>query len=156
MAQEKKQTFTAKLEVANDAGGRFVRCPFDSKDVYGEARPPVIGTVNGQPFRSRLMVYGGKTYLGFTREVRDAAGIEEGMALKIVLERDTAPREIEVPEDLQRALDAEPALRDVFTKLAFTHRKEFVQSITEAKRPETRERRLAQTLEKLRARAAQS
>ncbi|RKG69705.1 DUF1905 domain-containing protein [Corallococcus exercitus] len=146
--------FKAKLEVANDAGGRFVRCPFDSREEYGEARPPVVGTVNGHPFRSRLMVYGGITYLGFTKDVREAAGVEEGAMLSITLEKDTAPREIEVPEDLQRALDAEPALRDVFTKLAFTHRKEFVQALTEAKREETRARRLAQTLEKLRAKVA--
>ncbi|MHA7631440.1 YdeI/OmpD-associated family protein [Corallococcus sp. M7] len=146
--------FKAKLEVANDQGGRFVRCPFDSKEAYGEARPPVVGTVNGQPFRSRLMVYGGITYLGFTKEVREAAGVEDGATLSITLERDTAPREIEVPEDLQRALDAEPQLRDVFTNLAFTHRKEFVKALTEAKKEETRARRLAQTLEKLRAKVA--
>lgn len=146
--------FKAKLEVANDVGGRFVRCPFDSREEYGEARPPVVGTVNGQPFRSRLMVYGGITYLGFTKEVREAAGIEDDAMLSITLERDTASREIEVPEDLQRALDAEPALRDVFTKLAFTHRKEFVKALTEAKKEETRARRLAQTLEKLRAKVA--
>ncbi|MBN8232054.1 DUF1905 domain-containing protein [Corallococcus macrosporus] len=146
--------FKAKLEVANDVGGRFVRCPFDSREAYGEARPPVVGTVNGHPFRSRLMVYGGITYLGFTQKVREAAGVEDGALLSITLERDTAPREIEVPEDLQRALDAEPALRDVFTKLAFTHRKEFVQALTEAKKEETRARRLAQTLEKLRAKVA--
>ncbi|NRD45482.1 YdeI/OmpD-associated family protein [Corallococcus exiguus] len=146
--------FKAKLEIANDQGGRFVRCPFDSREEYGEARPPVVGTVNGQPFRSRLMVYGGITYLGFTKDVREAAGVEDGAMLSITLERDTAPREIEVPEDLQRALDAEPALRDVFTNLAFTHRKEFVKVLTEAKKEETRARRLAQTLEKLRAKVA--
>lgn len=149
------QTFKARLEVANDVGGRFVQCPFDGRETYGEARPAVVGTVNGHPFRSRLMVYGGKTYLGFTKQVREAADIQDGMTLKIVLERDTAPREVKVPDDLQRALDAEPALRDVFTKLSFTNRKEIAQALTEAKREETRARRLTQTLEKLRARAVE-
>ncbi|RKH09069.1 DUF1905 domain-containing protein [Corallococcus praedator] len=156
MTKAKKQTFTAKLEEANGVGGRWVFCPFDGREVFGEARAPVVGTVNGHPFRSRLMVYGGKTCLGFIQAVRDAAGIEIGSSLRIVLERDEAPRTVEVPEALQRALDAEPALRDVFDGLAFTHRKEFAQAVAEAKREETRERRVAQTLEKLRARAAQS
>jgi hypothetical protein len=142
--------FQAKLEVANEQGGRFVRCPFDSREAFGEARPLVKGTVNGVPFSTRLMVYGGKTYLGFIQEVRNAAGIEEGSLLSIELERDTAPREVEVPEDLQQALDKEPELRAVFDALAFTHRKEFAKAVAEAKRPETREKRVAQTLEKLR------
>jgi hypothetical protein len=143
--------FTAKLEeVPHGVGGRFVRCPFDSREAFGEARPPVVGTVNGQAFRGRLMVYGGQTYLGFTKEIREAAGIEDDSTLRITLERDTAPREVEVPEALRRALDAEPKLRDVFDALAFTHRKEFAQAVAEARREETRERRVAQTLEKLR------
>lgn len=156
MTKAKKQTFTAKLEEANGVGGRWVVCPFDGREVFGEARAPVVGTVNATPFRSRLMVYGGKTCLGFIQAVRDAAGIELGSSLRIVLERDEAPRVVEVPEALQRALDAEPALRNVFDGLAFTHRKEFAQAVAEAKREETRDRRVAQTLEKLRARAAQS
>src|SRR5881296_3617389 len=101
--------FSATLSESGRGGGRWVACPFDAKDVFGEARPPVAGTVNGTPFRSRLSVYGGVTYLGFTNEIRAAAGIDVGDALEIELERDEAPREVEVPEALASALagDAE-------------------------------------------------
>ena len=64
---------------------------------------------------------------------------------------DTAPREVEVPEALARALDADPAARAAFEKLAFTHRKEFARWIDEAKREQTRDRRVAQALDMLRA-----
>src|SRR4051795_8932218 len=98
--------FTATLEMTDAGGGRgsLVRCPFDGREAFGQARPPVAGTVNGTPFRTRLMPYGGVTYLGFTKAVRAAAGIAIGDELDIVLERDDAPREVDVPQTLATVL----------------------------------------------------
>jgi hypothetical protein len=80
-------------------GDRGVVVPFDARAEFGEARAPVAGTVNGTRFRGRLMVYGGVTYLGLRREIRDAAGgIEDGDPVEVVIERDDAPREVEVPD----------------------------------------------------------
>lgn len=124
--------------------------PFDAKQVFGAARPPVRGTVNGTPFRSRLAVYGGTTYLGLTREVRSAAGIEVGSKVAAVMERDDAPREVDVPEPLARALGRDKTAKAAFDKLAFTHRKEYAQWIAEAKREDTRGRRVAKAVEMLR------
>src|SRR5581483_7479217 len=143
--------FTAKLSESGRGAGSVVVCPFDSRETFGEGRPPVAGTVNGTPFRTRLMVYGGVTYLGFNREIRDAAGIALGDELDIALERDDAPREVEVPEALAGALAGDDAAREVFDALSFTHRKEYAQWIAEAKRDETRERRAAKALEMLRS-----
>jgi hypothetical protein len=143
--------FSATLTDSGRAAGRAVACPFDPKEVFGEARPAVAGTVNGVPFRSRLMVYGGVAYLGFTNDIRAAAGVEPGVELEIELDRDAAPREVEVPEALATALAGDAAARAIFDRLAFTHRKEYAQWIAEAKRPETRERRVARALEMLRA-----
>jgi uncharacterized protein YdeI (YjbR/CyaY-like superfamily) len=107
--------------------------------------------VNGTPFRGRLMVYGGVTYLGFRKEIRDAAGgIEQGDEVEVVIERDDAPREVEVPEALASALAEEPEARAVFESLAFTHRKEYANWIAEAKREETRARRVERALAMLR------
>jgi Domain of unknown function (DUF1905) len=55
------QRFKATLEDSGRGGGRWLEVPFDAKEVFGEARPPVSGTLNGTPFRGRLSVYGGKT-----------------------------------------------------------------------------------------------
>lgn len=117
--------------------------------VFGEGRPPVSGTVNGTAFHTRVAVYGGKSYLGFNREIRDAAGIGDGDEVEIELERDDAPREIDVPAAFSEALES-GGVRNEFDALSFTHRKEYVRWIEEAKRDETRERRLAKAIEMLR------
>jgi hypothetical protein len=143
------QRFTGTLAEAR-GGGRFVAVPFDAKAVFGSARAPVRGTVNGTPLRTRLMVYGGVTYLGLTREVREAAGIELGDAVAVELELDEAPREVAVPPELAAVLDAE-RLRDAYDALSFTHRREYAEWVGTAKKAETRERRAAKAAEMLRA-----
>ena len=70
--------------------------PLDARALWGEARPPVAGTVNGLAFRSRLAVYGGQTILGLTNAFRAEAGISEGDEVEVVIDRDYAPREVEV------------------------------------------------------------
>jgi hypothetical protein len=132
-------------------GERGVVVPGDPKAEFGGARAPVAGTVNGTPFRGRLMVYGGVTYLGFRREIRDAAGgIVQGDEVEIEIDRDDAPREVEVPEALATALAGDTEARAVFDGLAFTHRKEYATWIAEARKDETRERRVRRALEMLR------
>jgi hypothetical protein len=138
------QHFTATLEE------RWVVVPLDAKARWGEARPPVAGTLNGVPFRGRLAVYGGETVLGFTKAFRAEVGVSVGDTVELVLDRDEAPREVEVPAALQAALDADPDARARYEKLAFTHRREFAEWVAEAKRDETRDRRVAKTLEMLR------
>ena len=133
-------------------GERGVVVPGDPKKEFGGARAPVAGTVNGTPFRGRLMVYGGVTYLGFREEIRDAAGgIEQGDEVAVEIERDNAPREVEVPDALATALAADAEARAAFDVLAFTHRKEYATWIAEAKKDETRERRVRRALEMLRS-----
>ena len=82
---------------------------------YGQARPPVRGTVNGYPFRTTVAVYGGTSYIGFRREIREGAAISPGDTVVIELERDDAPREVAVPDDLAAALNAQAGLRDAST-----------------------------------------
>ena len=113
----------------------------------------MAGTVNGTAFRGRLMVYGGVTYLGFRREIRDAAGgIQPGDLVEVVIQRDDAPREVEVPPALASALAGDAEARSVFESLAFTHRREYAEWIAEAKREETRARRVERALTMLRER----
>jgi hypothetical protein len=134
-----------------EMGERGVVVPGDPGAEFGGARAPVAGTVNGAPFRGRLMVYGGVTYLGFRKEIRDAAGgIEKGDTVEVEIERDDAPREVEVPDELAAALAQDPKLETSFESLAFTHRKEYATWIGEAKRAETRARRVEKALDMLR------
>jgi hypothetical protein len=138
------ERFTATL------GERHVVVPLDAKALWGEARPPVAGTVNGVPFRSRLMVYGGQTVLGLTNAFRAEAGLAEGDEVEVVIDRDDAPREVEIPPALQAALDGDAKAREAFDALSFTHRREYARWIAEAKREATRDRRAAKAIELLR------
>jgi hypothetical protein len=140
--------FSGTVEPAR-GGGHFVVVPFDVKAEFGEARPPVRGTVNGVALRTRLMVYGGVTYLGLRNDFLAETGLDLGDAVDVELERDDAPREVELPPELEAAL-ADAQVRAAFEKLSFTHRREYAEWVAEAKRAETRERRVAQTVEKLR------
>ena len=142
--------FTGVLEDSGRGGGRWIEVPFDAKAVFGEARAPVTGTVNATPVRTRLAVYGGKTHLGLTREVRDAAGLEVGDRVSVVLRRDDEPRTVDVPPDLAGALRRDPIASAYFDGLSFTHRKEYVRWINDAKREATRTARVSKTLAMLR------
>ena len=149
MSEERR--FRATVSAAERGGGRWVEVPFDPREAFGEARPPVIGSVNGTEYRSRLAVYGGHTYLGLTREIREATAIDVGDEIEVVLRRDDQPRRVSVPAELVAALTcAEPDVRAQFDGLAFTHRREYAQWVGGAKRSETRERRAARAVEMLR------
>jgi hypothetical protein len=137
--------------VLGEGGERpLVAVPFDVREEYGQARAPVRGTVNGHPFRTTVAVYGGVPYLGFRREVREAAGIALGETVTVELERDDEPRVVEPPAELAEALAGDPVAAAAWERLSFTHRREHAEAIEEAKREETRRRRVERTLEMLR------
>ena len=128
-----------------------VEIPFDVREAFGAARPKVKATVNGVELRTTVVVYGGKSYVGFRADIRKAAGIAVGNRIRVRLEPDDEVRVVEVPDELMRALTKDRAANKAFEALAFTHRKEYAAWVAGAKKPETRARRVAKTLEKLRA-----
>lgn len=117
----------------------------------GAKRFPVRATVNGFTWRTTVTRMRGEFLLGLNREVRESAGVEAGDTVQVAIELDTEPREVEVPEALAASLAADPEARAAFERLAFTHRKEYARWVAEAKREETRDRRVARALEMLRA-----
>jgi Bacteriocin-protection, YdeI or OmpD-Associated/Domain of unknown function (DUF1905) len=117
----------------------------------GARRFPVVATVNGYTWRTSVARMGGEFLLGLSKEVRQGAGVEAGDEVEVTIELDTAPREVEVPEVLAAALAADPQARASFDRLAFSHRKEYARWVGEAKQEETRQRRVQQALEMIRA-----
>lgn len=116
----------------------------------GAKRFPVVAAINGYEWRTSVTRMRGEFLVGLNREVREGAGVQAGDTVTLTLRLDTAPRDVEVPEALARALDAHPDVRAAFDNLAFTHRKEFARWIEEAKREDTRDRRVAQALDMIR------
>ena len=116
----------------------------------GAKRFPVVATVNDYTWRTTVTRMRGEFLLGLSRAVREAARVEAGETVAVTLELDAAPREVEVPAALAAALADDAAARAAFDGLAFTHRKEYARWIDEAKRDETRQRRVTQALDMLR------
>jgi antitoxin component of MazEF toxin-antitoxin module len=108
-----------------------------------ETRPPVVITINGHTWRSRVAAMRGLKLIGISAANRAAAGVNEGETIEVELALDTAPREVEEPADLAAALDASKSARAAFDGLPFGLRQKHVRSIEEAKSPEVRARRIA-------------
>ena len=140
---------TVRATVPPDDEPFAVLLPFDGREVFGRARAPVVIRVGDHSFRSTIMVYGGKSYVGLARAHRQALRLRPGQKVALSIEADTAPRTVEVPADLARALRGKAGLRAAWDALSFTHRKEHVEAILDAKKPETRARRVEKTLEML-------
>jgi len=129
----------------------FFEIPLDVPVVFGRTRPPVRVTIGGHTYRSTIAVYGGRYFVPLNRQNREAAGVAAGDEVTVELEADTDERTVTVPDDLRAALDGDEPARAAFDALSYTHRREYVEWITEAKREETRRRRVEQTVERLRS-----
>jgi hypothetical protein len=138
-----KLEFEVLLEQAEDNKSCGFYFPYDTKEIFGtKARVPVCGTINGTEFRSSLAPMGGSCHImPVNTKLREAAGVKAGDIIKIVLERDDAPRTVEIPEDLAEALKTDN-LTDSFNKMSFTYQKEYSNAVNEAKKEETRIRRI--------------
>jgi hypothetical protein len=117
----------------------------------GAKRFPVVATVNGYTWRTSVARMGGEFMVGLSKAVRLGAGVEAGDDVEVRLELDAAPRDVEVPEALAAALACDPRAKASFERMAFTDRKEYARWIAQAKKDETRERRVGQALEMIRA-----
>lgn len=113
-------------------------------------RPPVHITVGSHGYRTTVASMGGRFMVPLSAENRAAAGVEAGDSVDVDIVLDTEPRTVEVPDDLRRALSKDATAKKRFESLPYSHKKEHVRALESAKKPETRERRLAKTLEMLR------
>jgi hypothetical protein len=147
--------FRATLELAGKTATGFA-VPAAVVEALGAGkRPPVRVTINGFTYRNTVAVYGGTHLLGVSAENRKGAGIAAGDVIDVDLELDTAPREVTVPADLAAALVAEPAARRFFDSLSYSQRSWHVLSVEGAKTDATRQRRIAKSVDLLRAGRAQ-
>jgi hypothetical protein len=131
-------------------GGAFIEVPFDVKEAFGSARPKVVVTFDGEPYRGTIAPMGGASLIGILKDIRARIGKDIGDEVRVTVEADTAPREVLLPDDVRSALE-EAELLAQFEKLSYTHRKEHINAVEEAKQPATRQRRVDKLIEILRA-----
>ena len=144
-----KQTFTATIQNAG-GGGAFVEVPFDVEAAFGSKRPRVKAMIEGVPYRGILTRMGTECHLLVVlKEIREQIGKTFGDPVTITVEPDTEPRVIEIPAGLKKAFKLEKEAKASFDKLSYTHQREYVMWINEAKREETRLNRIAKAIEML-------
>jgi hypothetical protein len=132
-------------------GGALVAVPAGVVEALGGGgRIPVRATFDGVPYQGSIVSMGGQQCLGLLKSIREQLGKAPGDRVVVTLERDDAERTVTVPDDLAAAL-TEAGAADVFGRLSYSHQREYVSWISEAKRPETRQRRIAQTVERIAA-----
>ena len=112
-------------------------------------RPPVRATINGFTYRTSVASMGGKFMLGVPPEFRLGAGVAPGDTVDVDLELDTAPREVAIPPDFSAALVRNPDAKRSFDGLTYSNKRRLVIAIEAIKSPETRQRRIAKTIDQL-------
>ena len=122
-------------------GGAFIEVPFDVKATFGSARPKVSVTFDGVPYRGTIAPMGGVSLIGILKDIRTKIGKDIGDKVRVTVDLDTAPREVALPDDVRAAL-RKAKLEAAFEQLSYTHRKEHINAIEEAKQPPTRARRI--------------
>jgi len=133
-------------------GGTLIPVPKKVAAKLGDLKgmPKIQAVIAGTPYRGSLMPMGDGTYcLGVLKSIQEAAGVRQGDTITVELGLDTAPRTVALPADLANAIKGHKRATAAWEALSYTNKKEMANSIEGAKRPETRERRLAQAVESL-------
>jgi hypothetical protein len=147
----KKYKFNAKIQ-AGERGGAYVLFPYNVEEEFGtKGRVPVKAKINGVSYTGSIMKYGlPQHFLGVEKAIREQIGKQPGDVVEVVLWKDEEERTVEVPADLQRMMKKE-GLLPFFEKLSYTHRKEYCRWISEAKKEETRLRRIDKAVEMMKS-----
>jgi hypothetical protein len=143
--------FQARLQPDPTGAGTFIEVPNNVATALGlRGRPKVQAVIAGHPYRGSLMsTPEGVFCLGVLKAIQQSAGVRRGDTITVELEIDTAPRVIEPPPDLARALSRDRKATAAWDRLSYTHKREIAMSLEAAKKSETRERRLAAALKEL-------
>jgi Bacteriocin-protection, YdeI or OmpD-Associated/Domain of unknown function (DUF1905) len=136
-----EKTFRARLEGRPDSAGTYVLVPQHVMELFGgKVRVPLYVTINGVRWRTTIADMGAGPMIGVAGKTRDAAGIKRGDRVSVSIRPDTQERTVSVPADFTKAMTK--TQRAAYDAMSYTHRKEYVQWIEAAKKPETRLRRI--------------
>jgi antitoxin (DNA-binding transcriptional repressor) of toxin-antitoxin stability system len=140
---------TFETEIVDMGPAVAVELTDELLDALGGKRVLVTVTINGYTFRTTTATMGGRRLVGLNKANKTAAGVEAGERVTVTVANDTSPRVVEVPPDLAKALKRSKSASATWGGLAYTHQREYAEWITGAKRDETRQRRVAQAIERL-------
>ena len=142
--------FRATLRPDPTGTGTYVLVPRHVEKALGlKGRPKIQSVIAGHPYRGSLMPSADGFCLGVLKAIQQAEGLSRGDTITVKLELDTAPRVIEPPADLAKALARDKRAAAAWDRLSYTNKREIALGLEEAKKPQTRERRLAASLARL-------
>lgn len=147
---KKQIKFDAEILQHKDINAAFVEFPFSTEELYGKkGQVKVKALLDGKvDYRGSLANMGqGLHCLGLTQAIRKQLGKSFGNTVSVVIEEDTDERTVEVPEDVQILFDENQKARQLYDAMSYTHRKEYMRWITDAKKPESRENRKIKMIE---------
>lgn len=127
----------------------YFEVPFDPKAVFGKVRAPVTVTIRGFKFATTVARMGGVTFVGLNKANREGTQAKAGETVRVTIASDTSPRTIDPPKDLVSAMRRRKGAKAAWVKLSYTHQREHVEAIEDAKKPQTRERRIQKCLDLL-------
>ncbi|MPZ00177.1 MAG: DUF1905 domain-containing protein [Actinophytocola sp.] len=145
--------FRATLELGGKTATGIEVPPEVVAELGSGKRPKVRVRLNDYTYRSSVASMGGRFMLPVSAEVRAGANVAAGDEVDVELTLDTEPRTVAVPDDLAAAFDSEPEARRAFDALSYSHQRRYVMAIDDAKTSQTRQRRIAKTVDDLRPQA---
>ena len=140
---------TVTVQIYRDGSMCFIPVPFDPREVFGKVRAPVRVTLNGYTYRSTISAMKGGACIPLRKSNREAAGLRGTETLPVRIELDAQVRQVQPPEDLETALQKSKAVWAAWEALSYTYKREHVDAVEGAKKPETRTRRIANTVRSL-------
>jgi hypothetical protein len=138
--------FRAPLDQAGKTATGITVPPDVLTALAGGKRPKVRVTLRGYTFRTSIGTVDGEAKIPVSAAVRVAAGVTAGESLDVTIELDDEPRTVELPADLSAALSAEPAAERFYGQLSYSKQRAFADWVHSARKPETRERRVAESV----------
>ena len=142
--------FRARIELHGKTATGIVVPPEIVESLKSGKRPPVRVTINSYTYRSTVAPMAGEFRLPISAEHRTNSGVEVGDEVEVEIEPDTQAREVDVPPDLREALDRDADAKRFFDGLSYSNKSWHTLQIAGAKTDETRQRRIAKSIEALR------
>jgi len=132
-------------------GGAYVEFPFDTEELFGTiGRIPVKVHFDGQPYHGTMLRYGTEKHIIIiVKKIREAIKKQAPDIVNVKVELDDKTREITIPDDVQKSLEKNQMALETYNKLSYSHQKEYINWILEAKREETRQNRIEKMIQKL-------
>jgi ribosomal protein L11 len=146
----KKITFKTKILRHGEMDAHYICFPYNVKEIFKTGgRIPVKAKFDGEPYTGSLAPMGKELghILILVKAIRNKIGKKEGDSVSVEITEDKSERTVEIPPDFIKALAKNKSVKETFDKMSYNHKKEYVQAIAEAKKPETRERRIQKAVE---------